>query len=144
MDTLHSSLLENTKPFQEMLTKEEFLSHLYEQYENPLEAEAVLDGEYAKYHLEAYSPPMPDALPEPIKLLTSRVPDHLKPAVAMSVFPPLGAHYRDTRFHYIDNRDYEPISRSATRRTASATVRGRPSASASVPTAPTPSAPRTW
>ena len=91
-----------------MLTKEEFLSHLYEQYENPLEAEAVLDGEYAKYHLEAYSPPMPDALPEPIKLLTSHVPDHLKPAVAMSVFPPLGAHYRDTRFHYIDNRDYEP------------------------------------
>ena len=91
-----------------MLTKEEFLTQLYDQYENPLEAEAVLDQEYADYHLKAYSPPMPDALPEPIRLLTSRVPDHLKPAVAMSVFPPLGAHYRDTRFHYIDNRDYEP------------------------------------
>ena len=91
-----------------MLTKEEFLTHLYDEYENPLEAEAVLDQEYDKYYLDAYSPPMPDALPEPIRLLTSRVPDHLKPAVAMSVFPPLGAHYRDTRFHYIDNRDYEP------------------------------------
>ena len=53
-------------------------------------------------------PEMPTILPEPIKLLTSRTPDRMKAAVAMAVFPPLGAHIKDTRFTYWDGRDYEP------------------------------------
>jgi hypothetical protein len=51
---------------------------------------------------------MPATLPEPISLLVSRTPEHLRPAVAMSVFPPLGAHVHGLEFSYWDGRDYEP------------------------------------
>ena len=54
------------------------------------------------------APALPSALPEPVRLLVSRTPDIMKPAVAMSVFPPLGAHMKDTFFSYWDGRDYEP------------------------------------
>ena len=50
---------------------------------------------------------MPSALPAPIALLTSRTPHPMKEAVAMAVFPPLGAHLYNTEFMYIDNRPYE-------------------------------------
>ena len=56
---------------------------------------------------EAAPPAMPAVLPEPIALLTSRTPEKMKPAVAMSVFPALGAHLHEAKFRYIDNRDYE-------------------------------------
>ena len=56
----------------------------------------------------AVPPAMPTILPEPIALLTSRTPEKMKAAVAMAVFPPLGAHVKDLRFAYIDGRDYEP------------------------------------
>ena len=55
----------------------------------------------------AAPPALPTALPEPIALLTSRTPEAMKPAVAMAVFPPLGAHLYGTEFTYIDNRPYE-------------------------------------
>jgi hypothetical protein len=58
---------------------------------------------------ETNTPPaLPVLLPEPITLLTSRTPDKMKPAVAMAVFPPLGAHVHDVKFRYWDNREYEP------------------------------------
>ena len=53
------------------------------------------------------APALPSALPAPIALLTSRTPHPMKEAVAMAVFPPLGAHLYNTEFMYIDNRPYE-------------------------------------
>ena len=53
-------------------------------------------------------PAMPTALPEPLAMLISRTPQPMRPAVAMAVFPPLGTHLHEVRFHYWDNRDYEP------------------------------------
>ena len=53
-------------------------------------------------------PELPATLPEPIELLTSRTPGKMRPAVAMAVFPPLGAHLQGTRFSYWDGRLYEP------------------------------------
>ena len=50
---------------------------------------------------------MPSKLPKLIKLLISRTPKIYQPAVAQSVFPPLGAHLCDTRFRYIDNVEHE-------------------------------------
>lgn len=57
--------------------------------------------------LLAAPPAMPSVLPAPIALLTSRTPHPMKEAVAMAVFPPLGAHLYKTEFMYIDNRPYE-------------------------------------
>ena len=57
--------------------------------------------------LSALPPAMPSVLPAPIALLTSRTPHPMKEAVAMAVFPPLGAHLCKTEFMYIDNRPYE-------------------------------------
>ena len=50
-------------------------------------------------------PVMPEKLPKLIKLLTSKEPENLWPAVSMSVFPALGAHLYDVHFLYYDN-DY--------------------------------------
>ena len=57
---------------------------------------------------EGAPPALPSVLPEPLRLLTSRTPEKMKPAVAMSVFPPLGAHLRGVDFTYWDGRSYEP------------------------------------
>ena len=51
---------------------------------------------------------MPTALPEPIRLLVSRTPDRVKAAVAMGVFPSLGAYVKDLHLVYADGRQYEP------------------------------------
>ena len=61
----------------------------------------------AQYLAKATPPPLPTVLPEPIALLTSRTPECMRPAVAMAVFPPLGAHLYKTEFVYVDNRPYE-------------------------------------
>ena len=53
-------------------------------------------------------PSLPATLPPLMELLTSRTPDKMKPAVAMSVFPALGAHLRGVLLRYWDGRDYEP------------------------------------
>ena len=54
------------------------------------------------------APELPSVLPEPIRLLTSRTPDKMKPAVAMGVFPSLGAYVKGLSFVYADGRHYEP------------------------------------
>ena len=64
--------------------------------------------EVAKVVAKNTPPALPTHLPEPIALLTSRTPEKMKAAVAMAVFPSLGAHVYDTRFTYFDERDYEP------------------------------------
>ncbi len=71
----------------------------------------VAQGELSIVNCElsiATPPAMPATLPEPIELLTSRTPQRMRPAVAMAVFPPLGAHLQGTRFSYWDGRLYEP------------------------------------
>ena len=52
-------------------------------------------------------PPLPKRLPPLIKLLTSKVPDLYKPAVASTVFPALGAHLHGVKFRYWDNVEHE-------------------------------------
>ncbi len=59
--------------------------------------------------LQASEPPtMPERLPKFVRLITKNVPEHLRPAVAMGVFPALGAHCKDVWFRYIDNARVEP------------------------------------
>ncbi len=53
-------------------------------------------------------PPMPKKLPPLVRLLTSKVPDAYKPAVAAAIFPALGAHLHGAKFRYWDNVDHEP------------------------------------
>ena len=53
-------------------------------------------------------PQMPKKLTKFMKLITKNVPDHLKPAVAMGVFPALGAHCTGVKFRYNDNALVEP------------------------------------
>lgn len=57
---------------------------------------------------EPLPPPLPERLPRAIALLTSKVPDIYKPAVATAVFPPLAAHLFGVRFRYNDNSEMEP------------------------------------
>ena len=53
-------------------------------------------------------PRMPERLTKFMRLITKNVPDHLKPAVAMGVFPALGAHCKGVKFRYNDNAYVEP------------------------------------
>lgn len=53
-------------------------------------------------------PQMPEKLTKFMRLITKNVPDHLKPAVAMGVFPALGAHCKGVKFRYNDNALVEP------------------------------------
>lgn len=56
--------------------------------------------------LAALTPPeMPKKLPRLIQLLVSKVDPMYRPAVAMAVFPPLGAHLHGVRTRYIDNSE---------------------------------------
>ena len=65
-------------------------------------------------HQEAAAPQMdtppvlPEVLPQPVNLLVERVPERVRAAVAMGVFPALGAYVKDMRLAYADGRDYEP------------------------------------
>ena len=59
--------------------------------------------------VHASQPPvMPKKLTKFMKLITKNVPNHLKPAVAMGVFPALGAHCKGVKFRYNDNALVEP------------------------------------
>ena len=75
-------------------------------------ARALKIGEVSKEVEKSQSfdtpPSLPKFLPEPIALLTSRTPDKMKAAVAMGVFPSLGAYVKGTHFVYADGRNYEP------------------------------------
>lgn len=57
---------------------------------------------------QAVPPVIPASLPRSLRLLTSKVPDHLKPAVAISVFPSIATHLHGVRFRYNDNSELEP------------------------------------
>lgn len=57
---------------------------------------------------QAVPPTLPTSLPRSLRLLTSKVPDHLKPAVAMGVFPSIATHLHGVRFRYNDNSELEP------------------------------------
>ena len=59
--------------------------------------------------INAPKPPiMPQRLTRFLRLITKNVPEHLKPAVAMSVFPSLGVHCKGVKFRYNDNALVEP------------------------------------
>ena len=59
--------------------------------------------------VHASQPPvMPEKLTKFMKLITKNVPTHLKPAVAMGIFPALGAHCKGVKFRYNDNALVEP------------------------------------
>ena len=53
-------------------------------------------------------PKMPEKLTKFMRHITKNVPQHLKPTVAMSVFPSLGAHCKGVKFRYNDNALVEP------------------------------------
>ena len=72
-------------------------------------AKACADnGQSTNDNGQLLAPALPKALPEPIALLTSRTPDKMKPAVAMGVFPSLGAYVKGLHLVYADGRHYEP------------------------------------
>lgn len=54
------------------------------------------------------APDMPVSLPPALQHLVSLTPENMKAAVAMAVFPALGTHLQDVKFHYADNVQYEP------------------------------------
>lgn len=72
------------------------------------ETRQKLAGEAPAEEMVNEEPKMPKKLPPLIALLTSKVPMLYKPAVAMSVFPALGAHLGGVTFRYIDNVPREP------------------------------------
>ena len=56
----------------------------------------------------AQPPKMPQRLSKFMRLITKNVPEHLRPSVAMGIFPALGAHCKDVKFRYNDNARVEP------------------------------------
>ena len=70
-------------------------------------SDVVAHQESAAAH-EAAPPALPEVLPQPVSLLVERTPERVKAAVAMGVFPALGAYVKDMHLVYADGRDYEP------------------------------------
>ena len=59
--------------------------------------------------IQAPQPPkMPERLTRFLRLITKNVPQNLREAVAMGVFPSLGAHCKGVKFRYNDNALVEP------------------------------------
>ena len=59
--------------------------------------------------INAPKPPvMPQRLTRFMRLITKNVPEHLRPAVAMGMFPSLGVHCKGVKFRYNDNALVEP------------------------------------
>ena len=54
------------------------------------------------------APQLPGNLPQPVSLLVERIPERMRAAAAMAVFPALGAYVKDMHLVYADGRDYEP------------------------------------
>ena len=57
---------------------------------------------------EGAPPALPEVLPQPVSLLVERIPERMRAAAAMAVFPALGAYVKDMHLVYADGRDYEP------------------------------------
>ena len=70
-------------------------------------SDAVAHQEAAAPQMDA-PPALPEVLPQPVSLLVERVPERVRAAVAMGVFPALGAYVKDMHLTYADGRDYEP------------------------------------
>ena len=66
------------------------------------------NGQQTTDNSQGAPPSLPATLPPLMDLLTSRTPEKMRAAVAMSVFPPLGAHLQGVKVTYWDGRDYEP------------------------------------
>ena len=70
-------------------------------------SDAVAHQEAAAPQMDA-PPAMPEVLPQPVSLLVEHTPERVRAAVAMGVFPALGAYVKGLHFAYADGRDYEP------------------------------------
>ena len=70
-------------------------------------SDAVAHQESAAPQMDA-PPALPEVLPQPVSLLVERAPERVRAAVAMAVFPALGAYVKDMHLAYADGRDYEP------------------------------------
>ena len=88
-----------TKSVPDVVTRALDLARKKQQIDEAVEASGI----------HAPKPPvMPEKLTKFMKLITKNVPAHLKPAVAMGVFPALGAHCKGVKFRYNDNALVEP------------------------------------
>ena len=88
-----------TKTVPDVVTRALDLARKKQQIDEAVEASGI----------HAPKPPvMPEKLTKFMKLITKNVPTHLKPAVAMGVFPALGAHCKGVKFRYNDNALVEP------------------------------------
>jgi len=88
-----------TKTVPDLVTRAIELARKKQQIEELMEANGV----------NAPLPPaMPQRLTKFMRLITKNVPDHLRPAVAMGMFPALGAHCKGVKFRYNDNALVEP------------------------------------
>ena len=88
-----------TKTVPDVVTRALDLARKKQQIDEAVEASGI----------HAPKPPvMPEKLTKFMKLITKNVPAHLKPAVAMGVFPALGAHCKGVKFRYNDNALVEP------------------------------------
>ena len=66
------------------------------------------DSEFKIQNSALEAPALPEVLPQPVSLLVERAPERVRAAVAMAVFPALGAYVKDMHLVYADGRDYEP------------------------------------
>ncbi|MBO5679267.1 MAG: hypothetical protein J6S11_04835 [Bacteroidaceae bacterium] len=67
------------------------------------------DSQLSTLNPQLSSPPaLPEVLPQPVSLLVERIPERMRAAAAMAVFPALGAYVKDMHLVYADGRDYEP------------------------------------
>ena len=88
-----------TKSVPDVVTRALDLARKKQQIDEAVEASGI----------HAPKPPvMPVKLTKFMKLITKNVPTHLKPAVAMGMFPALGAHCKGVKFRYNDNALVEP------------------------------------
>ena len=74
-------------------------------------AKACSDAENSAFNIQhsaLEAPALPEVLPQPVSLLVERAPERVRAAVAMAVFPALGAYVKGLHFAYADGRDYEP------------------------------------
>ena len=88
-----------TKSMPDIVTRAIELARKQQQIEEMIESSGI----------NAPKPPvMPKRLTKFMRLITKNVPDHLRPAVAMGMFPSLGVHCKGVKFRYNDNALVEP------------------------------------
>ena len=88
-----------TKTMPELVNRALERARQQQQIDDAVKANGVHDSQ---------PPVMPKKLTKFMRLITKNVPAHLKPAVAMGVFPALGVHCKGVKFRYNDNALVEP------------------------------------